>query len=310
MPVPIESRHIEAILALAEELNFTRAANRLHLVQSTLSRQIEQAEDIVGFPICDRNSRQVVFTDAGTELANALRQARQHVNTGIHRGHIAHEGTEHVLLVGHSPYIDPDLMSLLLDIRLPQYPKLRVSTTAEHAPELTKMLLDSALNVAIISRPVQTETIIFTHLSSEPLHAVMPEHHPAASKSAVSLTDFANDCWIVLQERANPAVYAALMNGAKAHGISVRDLHHILTLQEAIHLVGTGVGISVTTQGLAWHMHEPGIVCRPLSHTSLMLDTHIAIRRGDDSKLVNAFVRAYIRKHKELQPEEPTLFPL
>lgn len=310
MPVPIESRHIEAILALAEELNFTRAATRLHLVQSTLSRQIEQAEDIVGFPICDRNSRQVVFTDAGNELANELRQARQHVNAGIHRGHIAHEGTEHVLLVGHSPYLDPDLMTLLLGIRLPQYPKLRVATAAEHAPELTQKLLDGALNVALLSRPVRTDTITFTHLSSEPLHAVMTEHHPAASKNVVSLTDFADDCWIVLQERANPAVYAALMNGAKAHGITMRDLHHILTLQEAIHLVSTGVGISVTTQGLARHLHEPGITCRPLSHSSLMLDTHIAIRRGDDSKLVNAFVRAYVRKHKELPTKEPTLFPL
>jgi hypothetical protein len=51
MPVPIETRHVEAILALAEELNFTRAATRLNLVQSTLSRQIDQVEGIVGFPM-------------------------------------------------------------------------------------------------------------------------------------------------------------------------------------------------------------------------------------------------------------------
>lgn len=310
MPVPIESRHIEAILALAEELNFTRAATRLHLVQSTLSRQIEQVEDIVGFPICDRNSRQVVFTDAGNELASELRQAKQHVNLGIHRGLLAHEGKEHILLVGHSPYIDPDLLTLLLRIRLPQYPRLKVETATDLAPILMQKLLDGALNVAIISRPVQTDSIIYTHLSSEPLHAIMPEQHPAATKRTVSLADFADDCWIVLQERANPAVYQSLMNGAKAHGITIRELHHILTPTEAIHMVTAGVGISITTQGVARHTHEPGIICRPLSHSSLMLDTHTAIRRGDDSKLVNAFVRAYHRKHKELQAEEPTLFPM
>jgi DNA-binding transcriptional LysR family regulator len=295
---------------LAEALNFTRAAIQLNLVQSTLSRQIEQVEGIVGFPICDRNSKQVVFTDAGTELVNEFRQAIQHIKLGIHRGQITYEGKEHILLVGHSPYIDPRLLSLLFQVHLPQFPKLKVETTTDVAPILTQKLLDGVLNMAIITRPVQTESLLYTFLSKAPLHAVMPEHHPAASKSTVSLTDFAEDCWIVLQEGVHPALYKTLMDQAKSFGINIRELHHILSPQEVVYMVTTGLGISFSTQGLTQYMYAPGITCRPLTHAPLLLDTHTTIRRGDDSKLVNAFVRAYHRKYKDIAEEQPMLFPI
>jgi DNA-binding transcriptional LysR family regulator len=310
MPVPIETRHIEAILALAEELNFTRAAIQLNLVQSTLSRQIEQIEEIVGFPICDRNSKQVVFTEAGTELVNEFRQARQHIRLGIHRGQMTYEGKEHILLVGHSPYIDPHLLSLLFQVHLPQFPKVRVETTTDIAPILAQKLLDGILNMAIITRPVFTDSILYTPLSEAPLNAVMPEQHPAANKSSVSLTDFAEDCWIVLQESAHPSLYKTLMEQAKSLGINIRELHHILAPQESVYMVRTGLGISFSTQGVTQFMYTPGIICRPLTHASLLLDTHTAIRRGDDSKLVNAFVRAYHRKYKDIAEEQPVLFPI
>jgi DNA-binding transcriptional LysR family regulator len=156
-------------------------------------------EGIVGFPICDRNSRQVVFTEAGNELTCELRQAKQHIKLGIHRGQIAHAGKEHFLLVGHCPFIDPQLLSLVFQIRLPQFPKLRVETTTDVAPILTQKLLDGVLNMAIVARPMQTETILYTLLSEAPLYAVMPAHHPAASKGSVSLADFAEDCWVVFR---------------------------------------------------------------------------------------------------------------
>jgi len=309
MPAPIETRHIQAILALAEELSFTRAATKLNLGQSSLSRQIEHLEEIVGFPICDRSSRHVIFTEAGQELVDEFRRAAQHIKLGIHRGQMAHEGKEHILLIGHSPYVDPHLLSLLFDIRLPQFPKFRVETDTNFAPVLVQKLLDGAVNLAFVTCPTEMETVLYTFLSEAPLHAVMPDHHPAAEKASVSLADFAQDSWIVFQESTHPVFYRTLMTQARSMGISIRELHHILTPQEVVHMVGSGIGISFSTQALARSVHAPGIVCRPLVHEQLILDTHTAIRRGDDSKLVNAFARAYHRKYKEEAANAPSLFP-
>src|ERR1035438_1084441 len=118
---PIETRHIDAILALSDELNFTRAAKRLNITQSAFSRQILQAEGIVGFPICQRDRRRVSFTDAGEVLTNQLRQAEHHLVLGILLGNVTHSGADQSLTVGYSPYLDPQLRSLLFTIALPQY---------------------------------------------------------------------------------------------------------------------------------------------------------------------------------------------
>jgi len=166
MPVPVDTRHIEAILALAEELSFTRAATKLRLGQPSLSRQIEQLEGIVGFPICDRSSRHVIFTEAGQELVDEFRRAAQHIKLGIHRGQMAHEGKEHILLIGHSPYIDPHLLSLLFEIRLPQFPKFRVETDTNFVPVLVQKLLDGAINLAFVTCPTEMETVLYTFLLS------------------------------------------------------------------------------------------------------------------------------------------------
>lgn len=307
---PIETRHIDAILALSDELNFTRAAKRLNITQSAFSRQILQAEGIVGFPICQRDRRRVSFTDAGEVLTNQLRQAEHHLVLGILLGNVAHSGADQSLTVGYSPYLDPQLRSLLFTIALPQYPKLKLETQSAYAPTLTHKLLDGHLDLAIITRPTPSEAIECSLLSKAPLYAVMPDTHPAASKRSVSISDFASDSWIVFQEQAHPLLYRSLMGHAEWLRIKIRKLHHILSENEAVHLVSSDFGISFITPATGQRTQQPGIVCRPLSDEPLMLETHLCIRKEDRSNLVNAFCRAFLRKHKEMRAEPQLRLPL
>jgi len=248
---PIETRHIDAILALSDELNFTRAAKRLNITQSAFSRQILQVEGIVGFPICNRDRRRVAFTDAGEVLTQQLRQAEHHLILGIQLGHVAHSGAEQTLTAGFSPYLDPQLRSLLLTTALPQYPNLKLETQSAYAPTLTHKLIDGHLDLAIITRPTPSEAIEYSLLAKAPLYAVMPDTHPVASKRSVSLSDFAGDSWIVFQEQAHPLVYRSLMGQAERLRIKIRKLHHILSENEAMHLVSSDFGISFVTPAYA-----------------------------------------------------------
>jgi DNA-binding transcriptional LysR family regulator len=307
---PIETRHIDAILALSDELNFTRAAKRLNITQSAFSRQILQAEGIVGFPICQRDRRRVSFTDAGEVLTKQLRQAEHHLVLGIHLGNVAHSGAEQTLTAGYSPWLDPQLRSLLLCIAMPQYPNLKLETQSAYAPTLTQKLLDGHLDLAIITRPTPSEAIESSLLAKAPLYAVMPDTHPAASKRFVSLSDFASDSWIVFQEQAHPLAYRSLMGHAEWLRIKIRKLHHILSENEAVHLVSSDFGISFITPATGQRTQQPGIVCRPLSDEPLMLETHLCIRKEDRSNLVNAFCRTFLRKHKEMRAEPQLRLPL
>src|SRR5579863_7222931 len=191
MGAPLETRHVEAIVALAEELNFTRAASRLNLTQPTLSRQIEQAETLLGFLICDRDSRGVAFTEAGKIVAEECRRAKHHLRLAQHRGMTAHEGREHLLLVGHSPWIDRALLALVFEIKLPQFPRLKIELRSDVAPSLTRNLLEGEIHVAIMTEPAENEALVLTPLSGAPLYAVLPVEHPAAEETRISLVDFA-----------------------------------------------------------------------------------------------------------------------
>lgn len=309
MGAPLETRHIEAIVALADELNFTRAAGRLNLTQPTLSRQIDQAEELLGFRICDRDSKGVAFTEAGNIVAEECRHARHHLRLAQHRGMSAHEGKEHLLLVGHSPYIDRLFLGLVFEIRLAQFPRLKIELRSDVAPSLTRSLSEGEINVAIMTDAAKNAALLLSSLNDAPLHAIFPDGYPMTEKSEVWLADFASDAWAILCEGADPHLYTRFQEHAKSARLRPKELHQILTPQEASCLVSGGLAVAFLPAGLAQQVQLSGAVCRPLADEALRIGTHTAIRRSDDSKLVNAFVRAYHRRYKEIQAKG-TLFPL
>jgi DNA-binding transcriptional LysR family regulator len=310
MGAPLETRHVEAIVALAEELNFTRAASRLNLTQPTLSRQIEQAETLLGFLICDRDSRGVTFTEAGKVVAEECRCAKHHLRLAQHRGMTTHEGTEHLLLLGHSPWIDRALLALMFEIRLPQFPRLKIELRSDVAPCLTRNLLEGEIQVAIMTEPAENEALILTALSNSPIHAVFPAEHPAAEKSGISLADFASDAWAILRENADPELYLRFQDHARASRLRPKEFHQIMTPHEAGCLVAGRLAVAFLPTGFAEQVSIPGAVCRPLIDDAIRITTCTALRRSDDSKLANAFIRAYHRRFNEAQLVPPTLFPL
>lgn len=310
MSAPLETRHVEAIVALAEELNFTRAASRLNLTQPTLSRQIEQAETLLGFLICDRDSRGVAFTAAGKIVAEECRRAKHHLRLAQHRGLTAYEGTEHLLLVGHSPWIDHALLALVFEIKLPQFPRLKIELRSDVAPSLTRNLLEGEIHVAIMTEPAENEALILTALSNSPLHAVFPAEHPAAEKFGIGLVDFASDAWAILRESADPELYSRFQEHARASRLRPKEFHQIMTPHESACLVAGRLAVSFLPAGFAEQVSIPGVVCRPLADDALRIATYTALRRSDDSKLANAFVRGYHRRFNEAQSMPRTLFPL
>ena len=118
----LEVRHLHAVDVLAEELNFTRAADRLHITQSALSKQIAEIEEHHRFHLFTRKHRRnVELTQVGRLFIEEARSALLHIDRAIQLGR---EGSDSILIVGHSPDTDPAWVSAILAIRLPLYPKL------------------------------------------------------------------------------------------------------------------------------------------------------------------------------------------
>ena len=120
----IEIRHLHAVIVVAEELSFTRAAHRLHITQPALTRQITDLEKEHRFHLFTRYKRRPVeLTDAGRVFVQEAKSALFHTERAIHLARATHEGADTVMLIGHSPYADPAWVAAILAIRLPLFPK-------------------------------------------------------------------------------------------------------------------------------------------------------------------------------------------
>jgi DNA-binding transcriptional LysR family regulator len=300
----VEVRHLHAVVVLAEELNFTRAADRLNITQSGFSKQINEVEALHKFHLFIRtNKKNVELTEVGRIFAEEARLALWHIDRAVQA---AREGSDSILTIGHSPDADLAWISAILAIRLPMYPKLRVQLISEFCGELVRRVLAGDLNMALVTAPPESTRITAAAFGQTHLYAALPQAHTAARKEEISFQDLANDEWILFARRSQPVVRDAIIEAAQRQGIAPKQAHDILTTQEAIHLVSQHVGVAIVTKPASVGLNTEGVVIRPLVDPSLSFDTCLVMRTDDDSRLANEFGRTFLRRYatQHLPPKQ------
>ena len=303
----VEVRHLHAVIVLAEELNFTRAAHRLHITQPALSKQITELEEDHRVQLFTRDKkRNVELTDAGRVFVEEAHSALLHTERAVHFARAVHEGAKSVLTIGHSPYANHDWISAMLAIRLPLYPRLRIRLMTQFAMESVRSVLVGELDLALVTAPPQDAQITAVPFTRAPLYAALPETHPAAHKERLVLQDLAKDEWILFAKRVHPLVHEAIMDTARRESIAPKHAHDIFTAQQAVDLVSEHVGVAILTKPAARNVHADGVVVKPLADKLLWFETSVIMRAGDDSRLVNEFVRSFLRKYapRHLAPKQ------
>jgi DNA-binding transcriptional LysR family regulator len=306
----VEMRHLQAVIVLAEELNFTRAAHRLHITQSALSKQITEIEEQHRFHLFTRDKKRTVeLTEVGRIFVEEARSALLHIDRAIQLGRAAHEGCGSFLTIGHSPYADQAWVSAILAIRLPLFPKLRIRLTSQFSSELVRSVMAGELNLALVTAPPKDSQITTVPFALTPLYAALPQTHPAAQKEHILLQDLARDEWILFARRVDPVVHDVIMDVAIREGIAPKHAHDIITAQQAIHLVSEHAGVAILTKPTTVDVSGEGVVVKPLSHTSLCFETCVIMRTDDDSRLANEFARSFLRRYgpQILPPEQMEL---
>ncbi len=308
----LEVRHLQAVIVLAEELNFTRAADRLHITQPALSKQITDLEAEHRLHLFTRDTRRVVeLTDAGRAFVEEARSALFHTERALHLAHAADNGSNSVLTIGHSPFANHDWISAMLAIRLPLYPRLGIRLMTQFAMESVQSVLVGEVNLALVTAPPQDSRITAVPFAPAQLYAALPETHPAAHKERLVLRDLAKDKWILFPKRVHPLLYEAVMDTARRESIAPKHAHNVIAPQEAVDLVSDHVGIAIVAQPTARGFHADGVVVKPLSDTLLCFETCVIMRADNDSRLVNEYVRMFLRKYapRRLPPKEVILSP-
>jgi LysR family hca operon transcriptional activator len=286
----MELRHLRYFVAVAEELNFTRAAARLHTSQPSLSQQIRQLEAELGVALLQRNRQYVALTSAGRIY---LREAKDILARIEHAGRLAKQaadGRAGDLSIGTFPAADVRILPALRPLVAAHLPHLRLVLHSKYAIDPLAGLLAGTLDVAFMRGPIDSDELDIRELVREQIVVMLPAHHPLARRKSVPVEMLDDLPCITMNRSLSPALHdaiAALYRQARIrmHAVSSADnvLGHLRLVQE-----GLGFALLPDSMGA---LLPPGVVAKPLKYVPApTVSIVVAWKMGNTSPLVSAFV--------------------
>ncbi len=188
----MELRHLRYFAALAETLNFTRAAEKCHVTQSTLSHQIKQLEDGVGTRLFDRVGKRVVITEVGDALLSRILPALQQIDSAIGALHEAPESLQGQVRIGATHSFNTRLVPQCIASFLDRYPALKVTVEELSQERIVERLKSGDLDLGIAYRPLEGHDLWFEPLYNEELVLVVADRHPLATRKRVRMVELHN----------------------------------------------------------------------------------------------------------------------
>lgn len=255
-------RQLRYFVAVASDLSFRRAAERLGVSQPPLTRQIQELEDIVGLALLERDTQGVALTAAGQEFldeARALLARADQLVEGTRSRH-ARQRLAFATTLTLTPRQNRRFTALLDEV----FGHGEYSLSAGlRSPDIAKALREGRLAAALVSQPVELGACESKHAFSDPLMAALPASHPAARKRVVQLADLGGLPIFWWARRFNPAYYDTLrdllaQSGLKPRMITV-ELAQLLTLER----IAGGEGFTLINQSRE-RTRLPGLVYKPL----------------------------------------------
>ncbi len=301
---------LRVVIALAEELNFHRAAHRVGLTQPGVTRALARVEKHVGGKLFDRShskNESVIPTDAGRHYVERARLAIAHSENAAVAAREALNGTDHPVTVGKSVFTDRRLLTILRSLELPLYPGLEVLFHTRAPGELPGCVRSGEYDLAIVSNPVDDPFLSGTIIRSMPFTVVLTQEHKCAGQPTVTLKDLGSTPWVLFERHLHPALYDSFLRRAHELGIKPDRIHNIADAEEACEVVRlVGGAAFLSPQGAERAATADHALCS-LAESEIFLKTQILARADNSSKLVAELVRTFVKRLKQYGLYQPEL---
>lgn len=296
----MELRHLKYFIVVAEELHFSRAAERLRISQPPLSQQIRGLEDELGVKLFERTKRQVHLTEAGKAFLErsytVLAQLEQAIEATqrIGRGEV---GQLAIAFVGSATYtMLPDILGGFRE----QFPavdlQLHELTTAQQIQALHHKQVDVGIvRSAIVEPGLSVERIL-----QESLVLALPEKHLLAVQTKVSLATLKDELFILFPAKMGPVFYEQIIRFCQQAGFYPKVAQEAVQMQTIISLVAAGLGIALVPACLQ-NVHRNGVIYRPLQEQTPKTGLYLSWRQHDSSPVLSAFLSS-VRKTTQREP--------
>jgi DNA-binding transcriptional LysR family regulator len=290
MVMDVHLRNLRYFVAVAEELHFSRAAERLHLSQPALSKQVRQLERELRFPLFRRDRRRVHLTAAGEALLPAARRLLADWEAGLVEATARASEEGKVLQVGFQTSVGGGLYQDIAARFAERRPDWRLALRLHEWSDPTGGLRDRSADVSFLWLPTGADdTVEVRVLRSERRFVALPAGHRLARRKALQFADLLDERFIALPEEAGPLrdYWLAL---DERNGRPAKIGAEAATTDETFEAVATGHGVALIAEGNTTVYARPGIVYRPVIDLTTC-ELAVAWRRGDRRAAVRDLVR-------------------
>ncbi|MFV2049574.1 MULTISPECIES: LysR family transcriptional regulator [Bacillaceae] len=281
----MELRQLHYFLTVAEELNFSRAAERLRITQPPLSLQIQNLEKELGIDLFYRNNRHVELTDAGKIFSEEVRKIIDHIDHAVEIAQRTHRGETGKLRIGFVGSATYDILPYVLREFRSLYPDVQVQLHEMATPVQIEALRQEEIDVGFVRPPVNYDIIRTEIVSTSPCVLAVPKQHPLLEKKTISLSDLNHYPFVMLSRKTWDGLYNDILK------LCNPVIHQeALEFQTVIGLVAAGLGIAVVPKS-AINLHTQDVVYMDLKDQLPVASMGVSWRRNDQSPLVKTFIK-------------------
>ncbi|MBW4505260.1 MAG: LysR family transcriptional regulator [Scytonematopsis contorta HA4267-MV1] len=255
----MELRHLRYFIAVAEELHFGRAAERLHMAQQPLSQQIRQLEAEIDVQLFHRTKRRVELTEAGKAFLQEARQVLQKANQAVEVAQRVAQGEMGHLAVGFSGFATYSILPKILRIFRERFPRVELELEEMTTNAQLLALQNRQIHLGLMIPPIHDTSLSVEVILQEPFVAVLPEFHPLAQYPELNLSALADESFILVSRNLEAGYYDLCISLFQQAGFSPKVVQKANQKQTILGLVSAGMGVSLAPASIR-NIHRAGVV--------------------------------------------------
>jgi DNA-binding transcriptional LysR family regulator len=295
----MELRHLKYFVALAEELNFSRAAERVGIAQPPFSTQIRDLEIELGVTLFERTKRRVQITKAGKIFLAEVKLVMQQVNVAVAAVQKAGKGESGQLIVGFNNAASYSVLPDVLKQFYSKYPDaeilLKELTTSQQLANLKNGQIDVGLQCLPINssgiKVIDSSGLVTVFIRAELLMIALPIKHPLAKSPMITFQMLEKELFILPPPQNGDGLYYQISGLFRESKFLPKRTQQVLELPTIVNLVASGIGIAIVPSSLQ-NLQKEGVVYKFLAESQTEIKLGAVWRINHIPPLLSSFLRS------------------
>lgn len=286
----MELRHLRYFIAVAEELHFTKAAQRLHIAQPPLSQQIQQLEAELKVKLFHRQTKRLVqLTEAGKVFLQEAYQLLVQLETSVALTQRIARGQTGQLRIGFTSLVIYDLLPLILQEFHQQFQEVELVLRELTTSQQEQALKDSLIHVGFAHPPLEDDTLSYKCIHKQTLVVALPSTHSLAQQEQISVRSLLSEPLIVFPRYLAPGLYDQIMSLFGQENCQPNITQSAIQMQTIIALVSARMGVAIIPSSLQ-NLQRPGVAYRPIVEQVPVIETAVIWQQNSLTPILENFL--------------------